>query len=429
MNTLAIRPESPDEPRPTPGPEREASSALLLLCLTQPEGSVGLLADEVLDEMLHLGVDRIRSALRSDDPCSRISPDQVAITLHRMDAASVAAVAKRLVDLVQRTYVIRGGTVYLCAHVGVAWSPRDGAEPCALMRQARIALRRAKASHVGAIVWFEKCMETGARVQQRLTDALRRALPLRQLEVVYQPQVDLPDQQLTGFEALLRWHHPDLGWISPGEFIPLAEEVGLISAFGGWVLRTACRQMMELPPSIAVAVNASPLQLRDASLLPAVSQALAISGLHPSRLEIEITEGVLLDRSENVRQTLDGLRRLGVRLAIDDFGTGYSSLGQLATLPFNRIKIDRSLVGTGEKNRVITRAITMLGQGLDMSTLIEGIETEDALASAISDGCTSAQGYLFGSAISARHLQARVREVQTNFFEAHSRSPLRQELS
>jgi EAL domain-containing protein (putative c-di-GMP-specific phosphodiesterase class I) len=229
--------------------------------------------------------------------------------------------------------------------------------------------------------------------------------------VHYQPQVSLPEGRLIGFEALVRWKHPERGWISPVEFIPLAEQIGMIGMIGEWVLRTACRQAALLPPSVVMAVNASPLQLKNGSLLDAVTRALSKADLPAARLEMEITEGVLLDDSPAVRSTLDKLHAMGVLLAIDDFGTGYSSLGQLAKLPVDRIKIDRSLVGTGAKNRAIIRAIAMLGTGLGMSTLIEGIETEEERENAAADGCTCAQGWLFGKAVPPDQLAAVVERL------------------
>lgn len=386
--------------------EIACSGAALAIRLQAAKGFEEVLGQAVSDGVLELGFQRIRSALRRQDLVQTTSRGEISILL--FEAASLEAVeqlGQRLVDLTQRAYVVQGQVLFLQAFVGVAVSSTRGATHEVLCTQAATALRFAALEQPGTITCFDDEMFERLTARQALVADLRKALPLRQLEVHYQPQVLLPSRKLIGFEALLRWRHPERGWISPEEFIPLAEETGIIFNIGHWVLRTACKQLMSLPDILQMAVNVSPLQLKHGSFCHTVTETLFASRLRPARLELEITEGILLERSGVVRSTLDSLHDMGVRLAIDDFGTGYSSLGQLGQLPFDTIKIDRSLVGTGMRNRTIVRAIAMLGDGLGMSTLIEGIEDDEEFAKACEDGCKSAQGYLFGKPMPASQLQ------------------------
>jgi EAL domain-containing protein (putative c-di-GMP-specific phosphodiesterase class I) len=235
--------------------------------------------------------------------------------------------------------------------------------------------------------------------------------------------------QVIGLEALLRWRHPTLGMIPPAEFIPIAEEIGLIKTIGEWVLRTACRQAALFPTETVVAVNASPIQLNDGSFLDDVDRALAGAGLPANRLEIEITEGILLEHTSTVLRTLHALHARGVRLAIDDFGTGYSSLGQLAKLPFDSIKIDRSLVGASAQQRAIVRSIVALGEGLGMSVLAEGLETEEEYDNARSAGCIAGQGYLFGKAMPSNRVQDLFRQLSCSHSASDSPMPARDDLA
>jgi EAL domain-containing protein (putative c-di-GMP-specific phosphodiesterase class I) len=371
-----------------------------MLQISHAAGSSELLRQGLIDAVLQMGLLRVQGALRDCDRSEARNAEQVAVLLaDGTSSEQVAHIASRLVEVVQREYVVQGHIIYLKAHVGVAMTMETPVPLGTLEERARVALDYAKRAEPGTIVFFQGEMEQRQRARAHLTAELRKALSLDQLEVHYQPQVDLPNCRVVGFEALLRWRHPELGWVSPAEFIPLAEEIGIMGTIGSWVLRTACQRAATLPKQVTMAVNVSPLQLKNGSLLAAVGEALSISRLAPRRLEVEITEGVLLENSGMIRETLDTLHQLGVRLAIDDFGTGYSSLGQLANFPFDTIKIDRSLVGTGVKNRAIVRAIAMLGSGLGMTTLIEGIENKEALLNACCDGFNSAQGFLFGKAV------------------------------
>jgi EAL domain-containing protein (putative c-di-GMP-specific phosphodiesterase class I) len=257
---------------------------------------------------------------------------------------------------------------------------------------------RAKEAGRGTYHFFEPSMD--ARLQERLALEidLRKAIEDHEFELYYQPLIRLESNEITGFEALLRWQHPTRGLVSPVEFVPLAEEIGLIGSIGNWVLDRACSDAMGWPPHIKVAVNLSPLQFRNNALVLQVAGALGKSGLPGHRLELEITETVLLHDTEATVAMLNELRELGVRISMDDFGTGYSSLGYLRKFPFDKIKIDRSFIQDLSENPdsiAIVRAVANIGSALGMATTAEGVETEEELAQLRHEGCTEVQGYLF----------------------------------
>jgi EAL domain-containing protein (putative c-di-GMP-specific phosphodiesterase class I) len=254
-----------------------------------------------------------------------------------------------------------------------------------------------------------------ARLQRRrkLELELRKAVMQGEFEVHYQPIVCMKDNQVAGFEALVRWNHPERGLVMPNDFIPVAEDIGLIGVIGEWVLHQACAEAAAWPRDIRVAVNLSPSQFRK-TLVPSVVHALAASGLQPSRLELEITESVLLQNSESTISTLRQLHELGVRISMDDFGTGYSSLSYLHSFPFDKIKIDRSFItelGTRSDCAAIVRAVAGLGNNLGMRTTAEGVETEEQLEWLRAEGCSEAQGYLFSHALPARDIAALIAEI------------------
>jgi diguanylate cyclase (GGDEF)-like protein len=361
------------------------------------------------DLVLKLAAERLKAAVRNHDIVARLDGDEFAVMMHPATTIDeTIMIANRILDLVQRTYLIEGHLVNIGVSIGIAQSPGDGNINTSLMRNANLALYHSKSSGRATYHFFEKHMEGRAQARRTSELELRQALALRQLELFYQPQVDTTNNRLLGFEALLRWRHPEKGLIPPGDFLPIAEEIGVILPIGAWVLRTACREAMNWPDHITVAVNASPLEFDAGNYAESVKQALADTGLAGGRLEVEITEGIMLRNDETVFQTLRDLRAMNVRITMDDFGTGYASLSQLARFPFDKIKIDRSLVGSdgdNPKQRAIVRAITTLGQSLGVSILAEGIEDADQLARLQSDGCTSVQGFLFSKPVPTSQLK------------------------
>ena len=355
------------------------------------------------DTLLKLAAERLQAAVRAGDVVARFGGDEFAVLIDPSPAAEEPArIGRRILDLVQRTYMIEGQLVNVGTSIGIAQSPSDGTDCKMLLKNADLALYQAKDSGRASFRFFDLSMEKRAMERRTNELELRKALAMRQLELFYQPQVDTPSQRLVGFEALIRWRHPVRGLIPPAMFLPLAEEIGVIVPIGEWVLRTACREAMNWPAELTIAVNASPLQFDAGNFADSVKQALRATGLPGERLEIEITEGILLRSEEAVLNTLHELRAMKVRIAMDDFGTGYASLSQLARFPFDKIKIDRSLAGfEGDdvKQRAIVRAITALGQSLGVCTLAEGVESADQLARLESDGCASVQGYFFGKPV------------------------------
>ena len=264
-----------------------------------------------------------------------------------------------------------------------------------------MALYRAKAEGGGVHHFFEKEMDRQAQKRRDMELDLRRAFSNGEFELHYQPLVDLAQDRITGFESLLRWHHPEKGMISPADFIPVAEDLGLIVNLGEWVLRQACAEAVKWPDDIKIAVNLSPIQFRNRNLVQLVIAALAQSGLSPSRLELEITESIFLAETAANLEMLHQLRGLGVRISMDDFGTGYSSLSYLRSFPFDKIKIDRSFIRDLAQRPdclAIVRAISGLGRSLEITTTAEGVETMGQLESLRAEGCNEVQGFLFSAA-------------------------------
>lgn len=285
------------------------------------------------------------------------------------------------------------------ASVGIALAPSDGATGDLLLKNADMALYRAKDDGRGTYRYFEPEMDARMKARRILEIDLRTALAAGEFELYYQPLVTTQTGKITGFEALLRWHQPRRGTVPPADFIPLAEDIGLIVPIGEWVLRQACREAAQWPNHVTVAVNLSAVQFKSGKLTAVVASALANAGLDPKRLELEITESVLLKNSEDNLATLHQLRALGVRIAMDDFGTGYSSLSYLRSFPFDKIKIDRSFVQDMADNNgdtAIVRAVTGIGSSLGISTTAEGVETAEQLERLKLEGCTEVQGYFLG---------------------------------
>ena len=353
------------------------------------------------DALLCLVAKRLRQETREDDVLARLGGDEFVILIASGERAE--PLATRVVDVLSRPFLVEGHVANIGASIGIAGFVAGQASAADLMRYAELALYDAKSAGGGTWRVFNPGMAAQAQARRELETALRKALKMGELSLVYQPQLNVRTQRLTGFEALLRWTHPILGQVAPSTFIPVAEEIGCIVALGEWVLKTACQEATRWPESVSVAVNVSPRQLGDsARLAAAVHSALQSSGLPAGRLELEITEGAMLSTDPHVLETLHRLRASGIRIAMDDFGTGYSSLSQLRSFPFDKIKIDRSFVaalGFNGEAAAMIQAIATLGAGLGMTTTAEGVETPDQEALVGAHGCTDIQGYLLSRPI------------------------------
>lgn len=350
------------------------------------------------DRLLRWVAARLKESVGEHDTVARLGGDEFAVLQRGPQPQSAERLARRLVEIIGHPPPLESQSIHVGVSVGIAIAPDHGLDADELMKCADLALYQAKARGRGAYQLFEPEMEEEARSRHALEHDLRGALEANEFHLVFQPQVRLDSSELTGFEALLRWRHPSRGFVSPAEFIPIAEENGLIVPIGEWVLRTACATAVSWP-DITVAVNLSPVQFRSRGLVAMVTSALAEAGLPPQRLELEVTETALLDDSEATIEILHQLRALGVRISLDDFGVGYSSLSYLRKFPFDRIKIDRSFVGTlGEspESVAIVHTIASLGSVLGVETTAEGVETIEQLDFVRECGCTAVQGYYFG---------------------------------
>ena len=347
---------------------------------------------------------------RDTDTVARMGGDEFAILQMAISQPSDAtALALRIIDQIGAPYQIDGHQVVIGTSVGIAFGPTDGTSPEELLRNADLALYRAKADGRGTFRFFEHGMDLQMQERRTLEADLRRAVQAGEFELHYQPVVNLESGDVRGFEALMRWRHPDKGMVPPATFIALAEEIGCIIPLGEWAIRQACATAAAWPEPLEVAVNLSPVQFSTPGLVQVVMSALATSGLPARRLELEITESTLLQNSESTLATLFNLRALGVRIAMDDFGTGYSSLSYLQSFPFDKIKIDRSFIrdvadGVGSLN--IVRAVAAMAKGLGMTTTAEGVETQEQLDAVRSEGCTEMQGFLFGRPLPADEIEA-----------------------
>ena len=360
------------------------------------------------DVLLERVADRLRTTVRPTDTVARIGGDEfVVLQTGLSDAVDAETLARRVVDLIGRTYVAEGQLLNIGASIGVALVPSDGTSAERLLKCADLALYRAKVEGRGTFRFFEPAMDARMQSRRQIEMDMRQALARREFQLHYQPQLNLQNNQLVGCEALIRWQHPQRGQIAPADFIPLAEELGLIVPMGEWVIRQACRDAMTWPLPLTVAVNVSPVQFKSDRLTEIIVSALASAGLPPRRLEVEITEGVLLSDSQRTLATLHQLRELGVRVSMDDFGTGYSSLSYLRSFPFDKIKIDRSFVrdmAHDPEGDAIIRAISGLGRSLGITTVAEGVETAEQMERIRAEGCTDVQGYLISKPLPSPEL-------------------------
>jgi diguanylate cyclase (GGDEF)-like protein len=351
------------------------------------------------DKLLKIVAERLRALVRETDTIARMGGDEFVIVQAPItDPTEATSLAQAIIASISEPFDLDGHQAAIGASVGIAVGPSDGLRPDKLLRNADLALYRAKGDGRGTFRFFEPAMDLQMQTRRIVEQDLRKALPAEEFELYYQPVVNLASNEISGFEALIRWNHPLRGMVAPSSFIPLAEEIGFIVPLGEWVIRQACLTAAQWPEHLHVAVNISAAQFRSPGLLQVIVGALAASGLSPTRLEIEITETVLLQNRDTTLAVLHQLRALGVRIALDDFGTGYSSLTYLQCFPFDKIKIDRSFVkditeNTGSLN--IVRAVAALAKGMGMTATAEGVETGEQLDKVTSEGCTEMQGYLF----------------------------------
>jgi diguanylate cyclase (GGDEF)-like protein/PAS domain S-box-containing protein len=376
--------------------------AVLVLGLDNFKAVNDTLGHGIGDKLLRAVAKRLRSTLREQDTLARLNSDEFAIVQSGLTRPEEAVLlARRLLEAIGEAFLLDGHSVVIGASIGIAMAPGDGDESEKLLKHADMALSRAKNDSRGTFSFFEAGMDARAQTRRKIETDLRGAIQNGVLRPYYQPLIDLSTGRITGFEALVRWPHPERGMVPPAEFIPVAEDTGLIGALGGLMLQRACMDAAKWPGDVRIAVNLSPLQFRTGNLLSVVMDALKHSGLSAKRLELEITETLLLEKSSQVLATLHALRALGVRISMDDFGTGYSSLSYLRSFPFDKIKIDQSFVrglGTNSDAQAIVRAIISLGVGLGVTITAEGVETETELNCLRAEGCHEGQGFLFSHA-------------------------------
>ncbi len=393
--------------------ERDRNFSVLMLDLDRFKPVNDTFGHAAGDIVLRMVAERLQSILRDDDVVARLGGDEFAILQLTAETPNAAAtLAARIVnELAERPFKLDGQSVNIGVSIGLALAPDDGDDPAQLMHNADLALYAAKADGRGTFRRYDAALDQKMRERRALEAGLRRALAEGQLELHYQPLVDARSGRITSAEALVRWRHPERGLVPPVDFIGLAEETGLILPLGEWVLRTACAEAATWPEDISIAVNLSPAQFRETTLVAVVASALQAAGLASDRLELEITEGVLLIDEMRTLQTLTQLRASGVRISMDDFGTGYSSLSYLRRFPFDKIKIDQSFVRQlpfDAESAAIVKAIITMGACLGMSTTVEGVETSEQFDFSVAEGCDTIQGYHISRPLCARDFAAYV---------------------
>ena len=361
------------------------------------------------DRLLRIVAERLRSLVGETGTIARMGGDEFVIVQGAIsDPAEATSLAQSVIDMLSEPYDLDGQQAVIGVSIGISVGPGDAPDSDKLLRNADLALYRAKSDGRGTFRFFEPAMDLQMQTRRVMEQDLRKALPSGEFELHYQPVVNLASNEISGLEALIRWNHPIKGQISPATFIPLAEEIGFIVPLGEWVIRQACATAALWPEHLHIAVNISAIQFRSPGLMQVIVGALAASGLSPTRLEIEITETVLLHNREATLAVLHQLRELGIRIAMDDFGTGYSSLTYLQSFPFDKIKIDRSFVKNITRNSSslnIVRAVAALANGMGMTATAEGVETAEQLRSIASEGCTEMQGFLFSKPLPAAEIE------------------------
>ncbi len=383
--------------------QRGEPFSILLLDLDHFKDVNDTLGHHVGDALLKAVAERLQSALCETDVLARLGGDEFAI-LQAGSAdphAAASALADKILAVVGKPYEIEGSSITVGTSIGIGLAPRDGTEPNDLMKKADLALYRQKAEGRNGYRFFDVQMMIEVDARHRLGNELRNAIDNGGLDLHYQPIIDTASRRLCGVEALVRWQRPGLGYIPPDQFIPLAEESGLIVPLGDWVLQKACKDAVSWPADVKVSVNLSPVQFKKANLFDVILCALVESGLPPERLELELTESILIENHVEILPTIRQLKNLGVSIVLDDFGTGYSSLHYLTMFPFDKIKIDKSFVRDMTKRAecaAVISAVLTLGRILEISITAEGIETEQQFEALRAAGVNMAQGYLFGKA-------------------------------
>ncbi|MCW1384425.1 EAL domain-containing protein [Novosphingobium sp. KCTC 2891] len=387
--------------------------AVLLLDLDRFKQVNDTLGHPAGDALLKQVAQRLERVVGKVGRVGRLGGDEFQVLLPgKIEREALGQLAGQVIESLSQPYSIEGSRVMIGASVGIALAPDDGVTSEALIRNADLALYAAKDGGRGRFHFYAPDLHSDAEERRQLEEELRDAVANGGLELYYQPVVQTATEKITGFEALLRWHHPEQGFISPTKFIPIAEDAGLIATIGEWALRTACQDLAKWPSNVRVAVNVSPLQFSNPSLPLIVTNALAHAQVDPQRLELEITESVFLNDDSDTEAMFRSLKSVGVRLALDDFGTGYSSLGYLKKAPFDKIKIDQSFVRgatqPGSRNGAIIASIVSLAEALGMETTAEGVETLDELDLVRMLGCSHVQGYIYERPLSAQAAGARL---------------------
>lgn len=389
--------------------------ALFMLDLDRFKAVNDTLGHQTGDALLKIVAQRLERAAGEEALVGRLGGDEFQVILPKYrNQAQLKSLADTIISSLSQPYFISGTNISIGCSVGIAIAPEDGEDSETLIRNADLALYAAKAAGRGKHCFFQRDLLTQARTRKMLEDDLRLALDRDQLRLVYQPVVSTATRKVVGYEALLRWDHPERGPISPAEFIPICEESGLIDGIGEWVLRTACHEAARWPSGVRVAVNVSPIQFMKPALPAIVASALAHSGLAPERLELEITEGVFLNEDSSTVRMLASLKASGLRLVLDDFGTGYSSLAYLKKAPFDKIKIDQSFVrgaAHDPQNVAIIKAVVAIADTLKLETTAEGVETQDEIDLIRNLGCSHIQGYVYGRPIPGEEVMGQL-EVQ-----------------
>ena len=377
--------------------------ALLLLDLDRFKNINDTYGHHAGDELIIEVARRLNEIVRTSDTVGRIGGDEFIIVMPEVEnIGQVQSLAKRIISRLSEPYQLVGSELWVGVSIGLALAPKDGIDRLELMRKADIALYDAKNHGRGQYRQFEKVMDESLRTRQQMAADLRQALvKFSGLAVWYQPLMDISGQQVVGLEALLRWHHAMRGDVSPGDFIAIAEETGMIIPLGEWVVREACKTSLKLP-DIVVAVNVSPVQFRAVNFVERIIHIVQEEGADPQRMELEITEGVLIEDEHEARNSIIALREAGFRIALDDFGTGYSSLNYLSSFPVDKIKIDRSFtqsLGVAQNSTAIVESVVRLGHAMGLTVTAEGVETEGQKNALADAGCNQLQGYLFSHAV------------------------------